>query len=364
MKTWSCHSRYSYNKAIGLINEHEHESDIIYSQNVEEVASRKIYYSKLELRNLITPADVNCRIPWILETPKHIRESAVFEAHKNFQSALSNLRNGHIRCFKLGFQRKRDTNWTIGIPKSAITVYNNSIGIYESRTTYARFKTVEKVKEINHDCNLHFDGLNYYICIPYEKELRTNKTSNWFCSMDPGVRKFQTIYSPDEDHHIVIGNRSSKRMYGYLLKLDKLISQKGDMNKIKKLRIRISNLQRELHYKSANFICNMYENIYIPKLTKNNDIINKDKRRLRTETVRKMVVLGHCKFIERLKTKAKEFTNVQVYEISESYSSQRCLHCGMLTKMKRGEEIYKCNTCNLKIDRDVLGSTNILLQNW
>ena len=32
--------------------------------------------------------------------------------------------------------------------------------------------------------------------------------------------------------------------------------------------------------------------------------------------------------------------------------------------MKNGKEIHKCNFCNLQIDRDVLGSTNILLKNW
>jgi hypothetical protein len=50
--------------------------------------SSKTYYSKLELRNLITPAEASSRIKWILETPKSIRESAVFEAKKNEKSAI------------------------------------------------------------------------------------------------------------------------------------------------------------------------------------------------------------------------------------------------------------------------------------
>ena len=60
------------------------------------------------------------------------------------------------------------------------------------------------------------------------------------------------------------------------LKLDKMISKNSNKDKIKKLRIKIEKLQDELHYKSANFICNTYRNVYIPKLTKDNDIIKKE----------------------------------------------------------------------------------------
>ena len=75
-----------------------------------------------------------------------------------------------------------------------------------------------------------------------------------------------------------------------------------------------------------------------------------------------MVVLGHCKFIERLKTKAEEFTNVKIHIITEEYTSQRCLACNTFTKTN--SEMFICKDCNFTIDRDILGSTNILLKNW
>ena len=161
-----------------------------------------------------------------------------------------------------------------------------------------------------------------------------------------------------------MGERASDVLYKNLITLDNLLSNSNSKNglKIKKLRARIENLQEELHCKSINFLCNSYQNIYIPKLTRNNDIIRRCKRRLKTETVRRMVVLGHCKFIEKLKTKAKEFTNVQVHVITEEYTSQKCLRCFELTKTTN--ELFTCNFCKFKIDRDILGSTNILLKNW
>jgi transposase len=74
-----------------------------------------------------------------------------------------------------------------------------------------------------------------------------------------------------------------------------------------------------------------------------------------------MVLLGHCKFVERLKTKANEYgANVSV--VTEEYTSQICYNCGL--KTKTGMEIFKCKHCKAKMDRDVLGSRNILLKQW
>ena len=359
-KIWKDHHRYSYNKAINILNE-DNERPLY---NGIKPENSNVFYSKLELRNLITPADACSRIKWILETPKAIRESAVFEASKNLKSAVSNLKNGHIKYFNLRYKLKKDLKWTIGIPKESLKIHENGdLGIYEERTTMFRIRTTEKINTIKNDCTIHFDGLHYYICIPKEVEIKTNNNYNWMCSMDPGTRKFQTIYSPDNDNYTVIGNRASTILYNNLIRLDKLLSNKNSKNKLKilKLRLRIQNLQSELHYKSVNYLCENYKNIYIPKLTKENDIIKKE-RKINTKTVRNMVILGHCKFVERLKTKAETFRDVKVHVITEEYTSQKCFHCKKYTKTTL--EIYKCKSCNFTIDRDMLGSTNILLKNW
>lgn len=361
LQMWNYHHRYTYNKTISLLNE-DNERPLYKDVKPE---NSNTYYSKLELRNLIVPESCCSRIKWILETPKAIRESAVFESYKNLQSAISNLKNGHIRYFNLRYKSKKLLKWTIGVPKESIKVYQNGdLGIYEERTTNFRLRTTEKIKEIKNDCTIHFNGLHYYICVPKAIEMKNNNKSNWMCSLDPGIRKFQTIYSPDNDNYITIGEKASRVLYVNLLRLDKLLSKKNSKNilKIKKLRLRIQYLQDELHYKSINFLCTNYKNIYIPKLTKENDIIKCSNRIISSKTVRNMVVLGHCKFIERLKTKAKEFTNVKIHIITEEYTSQRCLACNTFTKTNA--EMFICKSCNFTIDRDILGSTNILLKNW
>ena len=387
LQSWNNHSRYSYNKAINIINQESistFDYTNIYNGKIESRSSTCCQYSKLDLRNLITPEECNSRTKWILETPKAVREYAVFEAHKNYKACLTNVSNNNIKKFNLCYKTKKNKSWTIGIPKDSITLYSNtkessnfsspSVGIYEGRITNSRFKMTEKINSIDNNCTIHFDGIDYFLCVPYEIKKKKNENSNWFCSLDPGVRKFNVLYCPDDDHHIKIGDRAATRLYEHLLDLDRFISRnhKSTSKKIKdkiiKKRIKIQNLQNELHNKVASYLCNNYQNIFIPKLNKENDMIKRinivrgKKRQIATTTVRRMVVLAHCKFIEKLKTKASEFSNVNIKIIGEAYSSQRCLSCKRLTKTSNEE--FVCQYCNFISDRDILGSTNILLQNW
>lgn len=371
---WNNHSRLSYNKAINLINESNNNNISEFNLNyfkikypnskVEKVSSNN-KYSKLDLRDLITPELVNSKIPWILQTPKAVREGAVFQAYSNYESALTNYKNGNINNFRLKFQSKKKKKWSLTIPDASIKIRDSkNIGIYEERTTNFRIKLTEKVEKINNECKIHYNGKDYFFCVPYKPERKIlNQSKDWFCALDPGIRKFQVLYNADKDNYIKIGDNASKRMYDLLKYLDFLL-KKPKQNKIKiiKLRIKIENYQTEMHCKISKYLCENFNNILIPKLTKNNDIVKLKKRKLTKSVVRKMNVLGHCKFIERLKTKAKEYEDVNVKIIGEMYTSQTCLNCKNLTKTSK--EIFKCKNCNLKIDRDILGSTNILLFNW
>ena len=78
---WFYDYKYAYNKTNWLKN---------------ELTS---YYSEWDLRNIITPKEVNSHIPWFLETPKDIRVDAVFENCKNWDAAFTNLKNKNIKHF-------------------------------------------------------------------------------------------------------------------------------------------------------------------------------------------------------------------------------------------------------------------------
>lgn len=245
-----------------------------------------------------------------------------------------------------------------------IIVNDNSFTLY---ATSGFIKPTEKLKNDikKHDCKIHFDGKYYYLISPYEKAIKPKKETSW-CSIDPGVRKFLTCYSFEKDTVNIIGDRASSKLHKNLIALDKTISEnslkpsKKLHNKKIYLLNKIKNLQQELHRKTSKFLCDNYTDIIIPKLTKENDIINSKKCKLKTKTVRQMTVLGHCKFIEMLKTKAKSYENTQIHDITEEYTSQTCISCSKRTKTSL--ETFKCKHCFHEIDRDVMGSINIFLK--
>ena len=360
--------RWIYNKAVNILdssqNRNQEFESLVSRLNTKkekiEKSSTSNYYSKFELRNLIVPEAVNSRTPWVLESGFQIRANAVFEAHKNFKTNIDLVKNGKKKFFYIKYKTKKDKKWTIDLCKE-----NINYKTYCNKTEFSLYeesgfiKSTEKF-EINHDCSIHFDGIHYYLLVPYEKTVKESNADNFFVSLDPGIRKFQTCYSPDSNVNI-IGENASEKIYKLLLMIDKAISNKNKKLEIK-LRIRVKNLQKELHDKTSRFLCENYRNIYIPKLTEENDIINKKSRNLKTKTVRNMVLLAHCAFVEKLKTKALEYTNVKVQIVTEEYTSQTCLKCH--TRTKTSNEIFKCNNCSFKIDRDILGSRNILLKTW
>lgn len=356
--------RYIYNKAVDILNtENNYKNDFYKSMlerfgPIEKKASYGTSYSKLGLRDLIVPEEVNSRTPWLLETGYAIREQASFEAHRNWEKNIKDVIAGKKRFFNLNFKSKRDLKWTININKQNITT-RKAFG----KTEFSLYKESGFIKttedfEIEHDCSIHFDGKYYYILVPYQKPFRESKAENFHVALDPGQRKFQVAYSPLGGINI-IGKNASEKIYKLLLFIDKAVSKKNKKLEVK-LRRRVKNLQTELHNKTSHFLCQNFRNIYIPKLTKNNDIIKNKK--LKSKTIRKMVILGHCKFVERLKNKASDYNNIKVHEITEEYTSQTCLKCHSRTKTSK--EIYKCKTCKFEIDRDILGSRNILLKSW
>ena len=68
---------------------------------------------------------------------------------------------------------------------------------------------------------------------------------------------------------------------------------------------------------------------------------------------------SHYKFKEYLKATAKRYKTI-IYDVDESYTSQMCTKCGILSKNYNNERIKEC-TCGYNIDRDINGSRNILL---
>ena len=349
------------------------ESCLKHNENYEKENTKKLdskyYMSDWDYRDINVPIEANCRTPWLLDTPSSIRRHASNTACENRHSMFTNLKNGNIKRFKQRFISKRKKEWSLGgIEKRTVTILDSRrVNIFPS-LGFGTFKATQDLPEsVNHDCMLHFDGKYHYLIIPEDKIVKNDRHRNLCISGDPGVRSFLTMYDPVNETVFDIGSGASTKMHQQLLKLDKMISSSTKENcktkkvlkkKITTTRKRIQDLQSELHWKTSNWLCKNYAEVIIPHFGSKEMSKKTKERKISNRTVRDMMVLGHCKFLERLKTKAKEY-NTTVTIVDEINTTKRCGNCNHLQHNVRDKKEWKCSGCKRIMLRDASAGRNI-----
>ena len=369
LKVWVDHSRYSYNRAVSILN--------VLGGNV----------GKESLRDFIVPAEV-CynRCPWILDTPKPVREGAVFEAHKNRKAGMTNLRRGNIQTFSLNFISKKKESWTLNGLNTVRRVNNREFTMYPT-FGLGVFKTKENLpsstqKDIviskkgvprpsfssyKNVCSLHFDGCHYYLCIPIEKSPEKIQKPSFTLSCDPGVRTMHTCYVPDMETCFKIGDGASNKLFELDEEVEKFKVKVREAKtkhsriffkmRIIKNRAKIQYLQSELHWKTARWMCINFRHIVIPRFG-SISMVCRETSKLSADNKRRMALLAHGKFLSRLMSKAEEFgTIVQI--VDERNTTRTCSHCDYVKKDIGSAEEWICNNCKFHHDRDCTASRNI-----
>ena len=344
----------NFNKKDEIYNNPEYydinqETSDLDSYNFEQ---QRHFLSDNDLRSLTVPMGSDTINPDIYETPYDIRESAVFEAVKNRKSAISNLKNGNIGHFELKYKKKRDLSFTLGGFKNVKRISNNEFCVYKTLMPKdeKNILTAEKLHEGKYrECSIHFDGLYYYLLIPENREKKYVSPNGLTCSIDPGVRTFATLYCPDKEMCMKLGENLCERMFSIQEQIFQLKSKldKGGLTKKKRKFIKkiifnkyrkIKNLQTEMHNKISYFLCNNFKQVVIPEFGSKN-MISRD-RNLHPEVKRKMMLLGHCKFLQRLKTKAEEFGTL-ITIVDERYTTMTCSRCCARNNVGKKEE-WEC----------------------
>ena len=181
------------------------------------------------------------------------------------------------------------------------------------------------------------------------------------CAIDPGVRKFLTGYSPQGSGFIIGCNNStvldkcirridrSKEKY----KNTKVLSKTMETKKAKRLLYRTRKMYR------AHFLCQSFDTILYPDF--NAKAIAQGP--LNKIVKRRLNMLSFYQFSQKLQQTATFYPNVTIKRGSEAYTSKQCGGCGVLNDKLGGSEVFECNECGLKADRDMHAARNILLRN-
>ena len=302
---------------------------------------------------------------WELQTPKEIRAEAIQDLCKAYKTAYSNLRQGNIKRFNIGFRKKKDKKQSLVIPKSFIKNIEGKLTIAptffskeENPSISMGKRTMKKYKniEIKHDCRLVKKHNEYWLFIPVSLEEKT-KNVKWknYSGVDPGERTFMTTF----------GNQGC---YEYEHNRNKVANTD---KRIKLYKQRKKNIRKRSYLKQERRKENLIDEIHwctIKALLKNNDILfygdiksHNIVRGNKNQTLNRGINnLKFYQFKQRLEFKASE-QGKKVILVKEHNTTKTCSFCGTLND-PGSSKIYECKNCKKKVGRDVNASKNILMK--
>jgi len=369
----------------------------------------KVSISDISLRNIVVP---NENIPVdhpdfkYIKCPRQVKSYAAINAHTDYTTGFINymvrLINSYAKKITYGDKIKLPVFKSNECVSDVFTIDSASINLKEGilfRTYFSRknypvvydhfvapvihdrtefaFKMKDKcLKNLDENsvCDSKIIKANneYFLCLVLKVKKDTNFKPRTIASCDPGVRTFQTVYSPEgitaklgiahgylikkhykriDDIKSVINNRKLKSRTKYRMKL-----------KIKKLEQKIKNITNELHSKTINYLTTNYNTIIMPKTVISSMVKTGDSNIIK-DTKRQLLGLSHFKFREKLKQTC-ERRNCTYINVSEAYTSKTCGKCGEIKKDLKGDKIFTCgrNECDYSCDRDIHGARNIYIR--
>ena len=316
------------------------------------------------------------------DTPFCVLADTIKEFVSNVKANVTNLLKNKITEFNFNHRKFDRCVQTITIESK----YTHSEGFYKSiigdMCVATKNDTDFEWGNIEHDYKLVYEAKlgKYYIHAPkyvYPKEI--NYERNLMATIDPGELMFGTLYGLD--HIIEIG----KNMRDYIVpkleacddlwekmkkpgkwKYNKKLKKK---TKVKKKRLRkaiirkqkqMENLQKELHYKVAIYLCENYDRIMVTDFSSKN--VSSNKLNLDPMIKRVLGKLSHYKFTQRLQQKCEEF-GCQYFKEGEAFTSKTCSQCGYVNRQLGRDREYVCPECGNKLGRDINAAINIFLRN-
>lgn len=329
-RKWLAACRYCFNQAIA------------YQRQNKGVG-------KLKLRNIIMQSGLP---EWVKETPCHIRQNAIFDAHR-----------AYIASTDAKFRSCRDIQQTIKFNDC-----NFSSGCwYPKLTKGLSFIASEPIPEIcSNATQLTFSKGRWFAIIPEEMPVE-QKDKDGIIALDPGVRTFLTGF--DGHRFIEFGQGDIGRITRLCQHLDNLTSRMSRVCRKQRRRMRqaahkmrnkIRNLIDEAHKQIVHYLSENYRVIFLPTF-ETSQMVAKARRKIRSKTVRSMLTWAHYRF-ELFLTQKAEMTNTIVITGSEAYTSKTCSKCGHIHQKLGGSKVFKCPECGHVLPRDMNGALGFMLR--
>jgi len=308
---------------------------------------------------------------WQSEIPYDTRQLAINQLITSYKSSLTLKQLGYIeKGFDVKFLKKKSTKQIFHVNKDAVKITDKgTIAIFPTRLKKQKFIRLRKrdrqklksMYKIDNDVIIQrLSCRKWYIFIPKEVVVKPQKEFPFNSAfLDPGVRTFQTYYSPEGVCGKLGDSFCKENVVPLLKKHDSLQSNGRDHRKRALLINKVKNLIDSLRQQTTNFLCKNFRNIFISDF-KVKQMVSKYKK-ISSKVSRSMLNLSHYKFKEFLKYYGKKNgNNIQI--VNESWTSKTCGRCGTIKWDLGSKKVFNCSKCNLTIDRDFHAARNICLK--
>ena len=367
----------------------------IYNATVQLFNDKKVDVSQeYDVRAKLTNVDGEMAQSWYSELPTPSKQKAVTEC---FTQVKTNLSKGGD--FKMKFKSKLHS------PQQCLP-YGNCKVLADERTIILPYNLKGKTSPLNEIVLFMKNGVpdalksrndknfvreevkvlmsrngNLHVVIPLTlsqiQQAGIFSTGVKIVALDPGVRTFQTFYTPSGQcgkigtcsGDDVNGNSGLEKIERLLKKIDKTIStlSKPDVLKSKKRRRlkrlkyrkldQVKNVRNDFHRKTCVWLLRNFDIVLLPEFKAKTMVTS-----LTSKTCRAMYTWAHYAFKQRLLEMSQKYTHKKVLIVNEAYTTRTCGNCFVVNDNVGVSKVFECVNCGLEADRDIHAARNILLR--
>lgn len=372
MKTFGA-ARWTYNQAVQCLSDD--------SVKMQREFSEESWLYFLRHRFVAIDSPVVEENPWLKDVGYDIRDEALKSALTAWKNGCQRVKKKEITHFKLHFKSRKAPSEAIYLRSKWLKTHDNEAKIDIQLPVKHKLSLGISEHDVNvkisFDCKLQRTRLgDFYICAPVvfgaKKVENQDPKALKICSMDPGVRTFQTIFDASGSFIIEVGKGDIGRIIRLYHHADvlqgKMKKEKSHQRKLRMRRARLRIYERakhyvdELHKQLAKHLASNYDLIMLPSF-ETSKMIKKDDRPFGKKTAREMASWAHYRFKQRLIFKCHELGS-KVAIVNEAWTSKTCSSCGFIHHGLGSSKTFNCPQCKLRMDRDANGAKNIFLRNY
>lgn len=358
LRRWCLAYRKMYNATIAFIKRQYYETRSV-TLNYQRL---RTYHLRDERDAIIEASSDNRRE----RVKTHMLDEAIKLACANYKSAIANLRNGHIRHFRIRYWRTNRVLFRLDVETSFIkesgicpSVLGPLAAAYDGEPY--------DWSAIRHTAQVQYNRVDnrFYLYVPIVAEREVPVDRQPWVSLDPGSRRFMTGLSERES--LFIGEGVASQIKDRLQRKDRLRAHPTLSDKKKKRAIdhqqrKIRGVVENLHWQTANYLTTRYETVLIGDLSAKGVSSRKRKGvRLAPMSKRILQALAFFQFRQRLMYKAS-VRGSTVRVVPEAYTSKVCSCCGHVNATLGASHVFACPNCGVVMDRDLNGARGICLK--